>query len=140
MASKPALKLEKEYRSGLEIKIAKQLEAEQLEFDYEAVKVAFDVPARKAKYTPDFLPKRSPMIIEAKGWFKVSDRQKLINVKISNPDLDIRLVFQNAQNKIYKGSPTSYAKWCTDHGFPWADKGTIPAAWIAEIRKSQKAK
>jgi len=133
--AKPALHLETEYRSRLEKKIADQLEEAGVPFDYETLKVSFEVPARKAKYTPDFLPKRSTIILEGKGWFRTSDRQKLIHVKASNPHLDIRLVFQNAQNKIYKGSPTSYAKWADDHGFPWCDKGTIPPSWIAEMKK-----
>jgi hypothetical protein len=139
MPSKPALKIESDYRSRLEQRIAKQLEAEGVEFGYETLKLSFDVPARKAKYTPDFLPKRSPIIIEAKGYFRTTaDRQRLIQVKESNPTIDLRLVFQDANKPIYKGSPTSYGKWATDHGFPWADKGTVPAKWIAEIKKSQK--
>lgn len=140
MPSKPALTIESDYRSRLEQRIAKQLEAEGVEFDYETMKVSFEVPARKARYTPDFLPKRSRIIIEAKGYFRTTaDRQRLIQVKESNPDLDLRLVFQDASKPIYKGSPTSYGKWAQDHGFPWSDKGTIPAAWIAEIKKAQKA-
>lgn len=141
MPPRPALKIESDYRSRLEQRIAKQLEEEGVEFDYETLKISFEVPSRKARYTPDFLPKRSRIIIEAKGYFRTTaDRQRLIQVKESNPEIDLRLVFQDANKPIYKGSPTSYGKWATDHGFPWADKGTIPAAWIAEIRKAQKIK
>lgn len=141
MPSKPALKIEDDYRSRLEQRIAKQLTDEGVDFEYETRKISFEVPARKARYTPDFLPKKCPIILEAKGYFRTTaDRQRLIQVKESNPGIDLRLVFQDAAKPIYKGSPTSYGKWATDHGFPWADKGTVPAAWIAEMKKAQKIK
>lgn len=137
MASKPALKIESDYRSRLEQRVAKQLETAGVTFGYETLKVSFDVPSRKARYTPDFIC--GPIVIETKGYFRTtSDRQRLIQVKDSNPDIDLRLVFQDANKPIYKGSPTSYGKWAQDHGFPWADKGTVPDKWIAEIRKAQK--
>lgn len=133
--AKPALQLETEYRSRLEKKIADQLHGEGIAFGYETLKVAYTVPARNAKYNPDFMPADTTIILEGKGWFKPKDRQKLVFVKEANPLLDIRLVFQNAQNKLYKGSPTTYAKWCDDHGFPWCDKGTIPPSWIKEMKQ-----
>jgi hypothetical protein len=136
--SKPALQLETAYRSRLEKKIADQLQCEGIAFDYEKTKVPYTVPARVAKYNPDFEPRDCTIILEGKGWFKPKDRQKLVFVKEANPHLDIRLVFQNAQNKLYRGSPTTYAKWCDDHGFPWCDKGTIPEKWIREIRDQQR--
>lgn len=139
MARKPILKLEHDYRSRLEERIAAQLEKEGVAFDYESKVVRYKVPERDARYTPDFLPRETTILIEGKGYFrKASDRQKLIHVKESNPGIDIRLVFQDANKPIYKGSKTTYGRWATDHQFPWADKGTIPAAWIAEMKKAQK--
>jgi hypothetical protein len=135
MPGRPALQLETEYRSRLEKKIADQLQAEGIAFGYETLKVPYVVPERNAKYNPDFLPADTDIILEGKGWFKPKDRQKLVFVKEAHPHLDIRLVFQNAQNKLYKGSPTTYAKWADDHGFPWCDKGTLPAAWIKEMKQ-----
>jgi hypothetical protein len=138
--ARPALQLETEYRSRLEKKIADQLRAERIDFGYETLVLPYEVPARTAKYRPDFLPRGSTIILEGKGWFKAADRKKLIDVKVSHPHADIRLVFQNAQNKIYKDSPTTYAKWCDDHGFPWCDKGVIPASWIKDIKQSKPRK
>lgn len=135
---KPVL-LETEYRSRLERKVADQLESEGVTFGYETLKVAFLVPERTARYTPDF--ECGTIILEAKGYFrKTSDRQRLVHMKEANPKLDVRLVFQDASKPIYKGSKTTYSKWAGDHGFPWADKGVVPAAWIKEIKQQQQVK
>jgi hypothetical protein len=116
----------------LEERVAEQLEAAGCPFDYETEKLKYTVPARNATYTPDFILDKK-IYIETKGWLRsASERQKMVLVKQAHPDKDIRLVFQNAQNKIYKGSPTTYAKWAEDHGFPWADHGKIPEEWIKE--------
>jgi hypothetical protein len=120
-------------RSSLEKKVAKQLEESGVKFTYEGVKLEYKVPARKARYTPDFCFHK-PIVIETKGWFRTAaDRHKLVLVKECNPHLDIRLIFQNASKPIYKGSPTSYAKWAEENGFKWADKGTVPDEWIKEL-------
>jgi hypothetical protein len=124
----------KNLRSPLERKVSDQLEKAGVSFGYESLKLPYEVPARKAKYTPDFVINNSSIIIETKGWFRTAaERQKMVLVKESNPHLDIRLIFQNASKPIYKGSPTSYAKWAEDNGFLWADKGTVPQAWLTEM-------
>jgi hypothetical protein len=136
--SKPVL-LRNNYRSRLEERIATQLEDAGVTFDYEGYKISYSVPARKARYTPDFPlgdPGNPTIIIEAKGRFRTAaDRQKLALVKEQHPTLDLRLVFQNANLPIYKGSPTTYAMWADSHGFQWADKGKIPESWLSEIQK-----
>jgi hypothetical protein len=132
---KPALQLETEYRSRLERKIANQLQAEGVAFEYEGFKVDYIVPQRKAKYLPDFPVAGRTILLEGKGYMDADDRKKLINIRESNPGIDIRLVFERAQNKIHKKSPTTYAKWCDSHGFLWCDKGTIPPEWIEEIKQ-----
>jgi hypothetical protein len=145
--TKPALKLEASYRSGLEKNIAAQLEAEGLSFDYEKLKLEYNVPARVAKYTPDF--KVGAIVIESKGAFgygpnrfsggdPAKERQKLLLIKAQHPNIDLRIVFQRASTKIYKNSPTTYAKWATDNGFLWADKGVIPPEWLKEMKAQQK--
>ena len=50
-------------------------------------------------------------------------------IKKQYPELDIRFVFMNANNKIYKGSKTTYAMWANKHGFEWAEKN-IPEEWL----------
>jgi len=135
--------IETGFRSRLEKKVADQLTAAGITYEYETVVVPYAVPARAAKYTPDF-PCPAGIILEAKGRFGhrgkggAAERQKLILVKEQHPELDIRLVFQNAQMTIYKKSPTTYAKWAADHGFKWADKGTVPDKWINEMKKGLK--
>ena len=142
MTSRPALKLEPEYRSRLERKVADQLQQAGVAFGYENRKIGFSIPARTARYTPDFnCGEDGRIVIEAKGYFrKASDRQRLVLIKEQHPDLDIRLLFQDASKSIYKGSPTTYAEWATDHGFPWADKGTVPASWIKEMKRKPTRK
>lgn len=118
------------YRSGLEDKVASQLEGENIPFEYEAFKIHFVQPIKKRTYTPDFkLP--NGIIIETKGRFVTADRLKHLWVKDQHPHLDIRFVFSNPNAKLYKGSPTTYAAWCEKHDFKYAAK-LIPKAWLAE--------
>ena len=117
------------YRSGLEKRIGDTLKALGIKFKYEAVKISYTKPATPHKYTPDFiLPNK--IIIEAKGIFSSSDRKKHLLVKEQHPDLDIRFVFSNSRNKLYKGSKSTYADWCNRHGFLFADK-EIPKEWLS---------
>jgi hypothetical protein len=136
------------YRNPFEQKIADQLEQAGVAFDYEPTSLPVTIPARVAKYKPDFIPKNSNIIIEGKGAFggghsnynasSAAARQKMLLVKEQYPDRDIRFVFSNANSKIYKGSSTTYAKWADDHGFAWSDKGKVPRQWIEEILRQQK--
>ena len=48
----------REYRSGLEDKIRSQLEEQQIEFDYEKLKLKYTIPEKEHTYTPDFQIKR----------------------------------------------------------------------------------
>jgi hypothetical protein len=119
------------YRSKLEERIAKQLQQSGVEFSYEELKIKYEVPARQARYTPDF--QFGTIVCEVKGYFRnAAERQKLLLVKEQYPHLDIRLVFQNASKPLYKGSKTTYAQWANDNGFRWADKGVIPESWLHE--------
>lgn len=128
--------LRAKYRSKLEERVAKQLTDNGLEFSYESVKISYTVPQRPAKYTPDFLIGET--FIEAKGRFRTAaDRQKLLLVKEQYPELDLRLLFQNANLPIYKGSKTTYAQWAETNGFPYADKGTIPQSWLTELKATK---
>ncbi len=150
MTTKPALSLETEpvFRSGLEEKVAAQLGHAGVASEFEAKWIPYNVPARTAKYLPDFCINDTNIILEAKGRFGghkadaqgAKERQKMILLREQHPEYDIRFVFQRAASKLYKGSKTTYAKWADDHGFLWADKGTVPAAWIDEIRKRQARK
>lgn len=123
------------YRSKLEERVADQLTRSGLEYSYESLKIPYVIPARNAKYTPDFIV--GDVVIEAKGRFRTAaDRQKLILVKQQHPELDLRLVFQNANLPIYKGSNTTYRQWAESNGFLYSDKGTIPQEWLEQLRAS----
>lgn len=116
------------FRSGLEEKVADQLKKSGVEFEYETTKIKYVVPESTHTYTPDFtFP--SGLIVETKGRFVAADRKKHLLIKKQQPDLDIRFVFQNSNNKISKGSKTTYADWATKHGFKYADK-EIPDEWL----------
>lgn len=128
-----APRLENGYRSGLEKKIADDLKARGIPFEYEKLKVKYTVPARDATYTPDFrLP--NGVIIEGKGLWDTEDRQKMLLVKQQHPELDIRMIFSRSSSPLYKGSPTTYAAWCEKHQILYADK-LIPESWLKEPSK-----
>ena len=116
------------FRSGIEVKVAKQLEEAGIKVEYETTKIRYVQPETKHTYTPDFvLP--NGVIIETKGRFVAADRKKHLLIKQQHPDLDIRFVFQRSQNTINKGSKTAYADWATKNGFLYADK-EIPDEWL----------
>lgn len=116
------------FRSGLEDKIAKQLEDAGIKVEYETTKIKYVQPTTYHTYTPDFvLP--NGIIVETKGRFVAADRKKHLLIKQQHPDLDIRFVFQRSQNTISKGSKTTYADWADKHGFKYADK-EIPEEWL----------
>lgn len=93
----------------------------------------FDYLVEETKhYTPDWkltLPSGKVIYIEYKGVLDKVTRKKMKLVREQHPDLDIRFVFQKGQNKIYKGSKTTYMKWAEQHGFEAADGG-IPLKWL----------
>ena len=113
------------YRSGLEERLGAFFDRQATPYLYEVKK--FDYVTR-SKYTPDFfLP--NDVIIEAKGFFKPSDRRKMLAVKEAHPELDIRFVFQR-NNTISKNSKTTYGAWCDKHGFKWCIFPNIPPDWL----------
>lgn len=121
------------FRSGLEEKIAGDLDARGVPFTFEKLKLAYITPATPHKYTPDFeLP--NGIIVETKGRFLPADRKKHLLVKEQHPDKDIRFVFSRSKTPITKGSKTTYADWCEKNGFKFADK-LIPEAWLKEKKK-----
>jgi hypothetical protein len=152
MAKRPVL-VEAAFRSSLERKVADQLDDAGVSYGHESQWLRYTVPQREAKYLPDFTINDTNILIEAKGRFGggnprfkqpttdgAKERQKLILLKEQHPGLEIRIVFERASTKIYKGSPTSYGKWATDHGFKWSDKGIVPPEWIKDLKKKPTTK
>ena len=107
---------------------------EDAKFEYEPHRIYYEVPAKKKFYTPDFQLLDNGIYLEFKGYFRPENRETALNVRRSNPDLDIRFVFQNPKVKINKKSKTTYADWCDQHGFMWADK-FVPKEWIDEQKE-----
>lgn len=116
------------WRSGLEERVAKELTEAGVGYEYESVKVKYDVHETRT-YTPDFILKKGYIIVETKGRFTTADRKKHLLIKRQHPKLDIRFVFQNSRAKLYKGAKSTYADWCDKHGFMYADK-SIPEEWL----------
>lgn len=119
----------KGYRSGLEEEIDSSLKQIGINGEYEQHKIEYTAPATQHKYTPDFkLP--NGIFIETKGRFVTADRKKHLLIKEQHPELDIRFLFQNANNRLSKKSKTTYAMWCIKHGFQYAEK-SIPKEWLS---------
>ena len=114
------------FRSGLEEQVAKLLSGLGISYEYESEKLGYTI---EHHYTPDFvLP--NYVYLETKGYWSPSDRRKILNVKKSNPEVDLRMVFQAPFNKINKNSKTTYAKWCEKHDIPWTAYHNIPLDWL----------
>lgn len=122
------------YRSGLETRVAAELEAKGVEVRYEDpdCRIPYVKPEKPSRYTPDFvLP--NGIIVETKGRFLTEDRQKHLLIQAQHPDLDIRFVFSNPNARINKGSPTTYATWCSKRPKPFMFAArSIPDAWLKE--------
>jgi Phage endonuclease I len=121
------------FRSGLEEKNAKKLEALGVAVLFETTRVPYLRPETLHHYTPDFEVPRKPIMIETKGKFESSDRCKHLLVKAQHPHMDLRFVFQRPHDRLTKVSRTTYAQWAEKYGFRWAT-GVIPDAWIVEAK------
>lgn len=116
------------YRSGWEKFIANLFVKHKVAFEYETHNLNYT-----KEYTPDFILPNGIMI-EAKGYFKPQDRTKMLQVKKSNPQVDIRMWFQK-DNKATK--KMSYTDWCKKHGFKYHVGATLPKKWINEKPKKK---
>lgn len=128
------------FRSGLEVRVAEELKAKGIDVVFEGIKVRYTPPLKERSYTPDF-PLPNGIIVETKGRFLTEDRVKHKVIKAEHPDLDIRFVFAGggggrkptigSTQRLSKTSKTTYAMWCEQYGFQYADI-SIPQAWIDE--------
>jgi hypothetical protein len=123
--------LQPTFRSGFEKKIASQLKRNGIDYKYESLVIEYK---RLSTYTPDFILPNG-IIIETKGRWVTEDRTKHLLIREQHPDLDIRLLFMNAYNKIRKGSKTTYAMWCEKKGILYAHK-QIPKSWLSQEHTS----
>jgi len=114
------------FRSKFEQRVADNLVARKIEFEYEKDRIKYTVPSVERTYTPDFTI--GTLIVEAKGLFDYDSRAKMLLVKEQNPTLDIRLLFMRDQ-PIRRNSETMYSDWCEKHGFKYAFK-EVPSEWL----------
>ena len=84
------------FRSGLEEKVADLLVELGVKYEYETVKIPYVI---EHLYCPDFILPNG-IHLECKGYWEAEDRRKIKAVKLLNPDLDLRMVFQSPFNKI----------------------------------------
>jgi hypothetical protein len=124
------LKIKQKLRSGLEDRIAAQLEEAGVQYEYEKLKVPYVI---EHKYNPDFQLENG-IIVEGKGIFTSEDRSKHLAVKKAHPHLDVRFVFSRSSSPLYKGSKSTYASWCAKNGFLFSDK-LVPEDWLKERKK-----
>lgn len=125
------------YRSGLEERVANQLDELGVKYEYETFIIHYTKPVENSTYTPDFILPNG-IIIETKGQFVTSDRKKHKIIKKQFGDkYDIRFVFSNPNTRIGKKSRTTYGAWCEKFGFKYA-KEKIPQEWIEENKNGTK--
>ena len=137
--SKRATALKYGYKSGLEHTVADWIKTTAYDLKYETEIIHYIVPERKAKYTPDFVfTKRNGqfMFVETKGRWTTADRTKMKHVLASNPGVDIRMVFQNPNQRLSKTSKTTYAEYALKLGINQVAKKDIPEEWLSECVKS----
>jgi len=107
-----------------------QLKKAKVSFDYEKYKLPYTL---SKQYVPDFTIRiggHNYRYIEYKGYMRAVDQVKMKAVKKTNPDADIRFVFQDASKKIRKGAKLTYGEWALKYGFPFAEK-IIPKSWLS---------
>ncbi len=142
--SKRANALKHGYKSGLELTVSEQIKSTEYDLKYETETLNYIVPERKAKYTPDFVFVKKNgefMFIETKGRWTTADRTKMKHVLASNPGIDIRMVFQNPNQKLAKTSPTTYEVFAKKLGIQHVAKKDIPTEWLAEcVKKGEEPK
>ena len=122
------MKATSKYRSKFEAGVAASLEQRSVPFSYEPIVLDYVI---QAKYKPDLILGNG-IVVELKGFFSAQDRRKMLCVKEQHPELDIRMCFQNAKDKISRARKSiTYGAWATRHGFKWAS-GTIPEDWYEQ--------
>ena len=113
------------FRSGFEAKVAHQLTADGIHYEYEKHKYDVVIPRR---YTPDIMLANGTLV-EIKGMFDSDDRRLMKIFKEQHPDIDIRMCFQNPHQKLSRTAKMTYAMWCDKHNIPWCKGPGLPRRW-----------
>ena len=116
------------HRSGFERNVRADLDRRGVSYEYESATIPW---VEEHNYTPDIvLP--NGIHIELKGYLDRDSRRLILAVRKQHPEIDLRLVFMNADTKISKKpSSQTYGQWATRHDVPY-ENGFIPDEWIEE--------
>jgi len=133
------------FRSGLEYTVSKILDENNIEWEYEAIKLDYQESTthkklkckecgctsilQEKRYTPDFVLVKTGKVLEVKGRFVMSDRKKILAVLRDNPDLNFTMVFQNHRAKISRNSKFTYMTWCNKYGIDWVSVDNL-GMWL----------
>lgn len=104
-------------KSMAEVETAALLEKLKKEYAYESESWRYQYEPQL--YTPDF--KIGDLYIEVKGKATTETRRKMLAVQRCNPDKKLVILFLKGNNKIRKGSKTTYLEWFRKHGFTCFD-------------------
>jgi Phage endonuclease I len=132
------------FRSGFEAAIAKDLEDRGIKYEYEKHVIKYNrtlrggscgacgskAVVRVSRYTPDYYLPEYRLWVEAKGRWTSSDRTKLVAFVSQYPEHKFRVLLQR-DNKINKGSGTTYSQWAAKHGITAAVGKSVPQAWLS---------
>lgn len=112
-------------KSGFERSIVANLKSRKVDFSYEELTLPYVL---NGEYHPDFLLKKTGIVVEAKGLLDRDSKRKMIAIRKQYPDLDIRFLFMDAKKKV-PGTKQTHAQWADRNGFPWAE-GVVPEEWL----------
>lgn len=126
------------YRSNSEYNMACVLEENNIAYEYETFKISYEWKEDK-KYIPDFILPNG-IILEVKGRFMLEDRKKHLFIRKEFPELDIRFVFDNPNNKLNKGAKSTYADWCIKNDFLFCRNSDhdVIKKWSDEQRSTRR--
>jgi hypothetical protein len=112
-----------------EVRCAADMKTKKIPYGYETKQFIYQY--KPQRYTPDFelYAKGERVYIEYKGKMDNETRRKLLAIKASNPEITIYLVFEKPNNKIRKGSKTTYWMWAEKNGFDWSEH-YIKEEWL----------
>ena len=105
------------YKSLLERDFASHIAKQKLQAEYEADTFQY---VRPSHYTPDWKIGKK-RYLETKGEFAPSQRANLLAFLEQHPDIEVVMVFANAQNKLHKRAKMTYAEWCDKNDIRFHD-------------------
>ena len=110
----------KKLKNKFELKIYEQLKKSRCKYAYESERIPYVIAGH---YIPDFVlsTPTGKVYIETKGYLRPEHKRKMVAVKRSHPELDLRILFY-APNK-------SYIKWAQKNGIKFA-VNEIPQEWL----------